>query len=370
MNSIQEFWNNYSSNIILSLIIFIVFTVLVLGALWLSDWTNRIVQRKQAADNQKKRFLNYGRLFLRVVLIYLIIGAALFFAKLWLGNYFDMIKENSSPALRFVTRQIVMIVIFVGMWELCFYFLRKKMLGKSKKPTQRMITLFPIIMNTAMIVFAVFYGFSFLSDININIAPLLTGAGVVGIAVGLGAQQTLKDVISGIAIIFEDLIQIGDVVRLGQHSGVVERITLRKVQLRDSNGAVYTVPYGEIKVVENLTKQFSFAILDISVDYSANIDQVFEIIKATIDSMKNDEKFSTVILEDIDIWGLDKFAENAVLIKARVKTLPSQQWSVQREYNHRLKKAFEKAGIDIPYPQRTIHLASDGALQKLSKQDA
>jgi small conductance mechanosensitive channel len=160
-------------------------------------------------------------------------------------------------------------------------------------------------------------------------------------------------------IIFEDLIQIGDVVNLGGRSGLVEKITIRKVQLRGLDGTVYTVPFGEINIVDNLTKEFSYYLMDIGVAYRENTDEVVRCLKKIDEELRQDKDFRNKILEPLDILGVDKFADSAVIIKARIKTRPIEQWNVGREFNRRMKFEFDKRGIEIPFPHQTLYFGED-----------
>jgi small conductance mechanosensitive channel len=219
-------------------------------------------------------------------------------------------------------------------------------------------TLLPIIRNIIIAVFAALFGLVLLSELGINVTPLLAGAGVIGVAVGFGAQSFVKDFLSGFTIILEDIVRVGDVVNLGGASGSVEKITLRKIQLRDFAGTVYTIPYSEIKTIQNLTKDFSYYVMDIGVPYTQNIDRVIAALRAVDEEMRKDDSFSFMILEPLEIAGVDKFAEGAVVIKARIKTQPIRQWTVGREFNKRMKIEFEKDGIEMPLAQRTVNVRS------------
>lgn len=195
-----------------------------------------------------------------------------------------------------------------------------------------------------------------LSEVGVKIGPILTAAGIVGVAVGFGAQHLVKDLISGFFILLEDQIRVGDVVDIGGKSGLVERVNLRMTVLRDQAGNVHFVPNGEIKVVTNMTKDYSRYVFEIGVAYREDVDQVIEVIKQVDEELRQDEGFKTDILEPIEILGLDRFADSAVIIKARTKTLPIRQWAVGREFNRRLKRRFDEMDIEIPYPHLSLYL--------------
>ena len=193
-----------------------------------------------------------------------------------------------------------------------------------------------------------------LSEVGLNIAPLLAGAGVVGLAIGFGAQTLVKDVITGVFILFEDTLSVGDVVQIGSDSGVVESITIRTIRLRDETGAVHTLPFSSVTSIINMTKDFSFAVFNIGIGYDQDVDKVIEVLRDLGRELQLDPAWAPAILAPIDIIGLDKFADSAVTIKARIKTPPAKQWGVMREFNRRMKRRFDEVGIDIPFPHRMV----------------
>ena len=184
-----------------------------------------------------------------------------------------------------------------------------------------------------------------LSELGINIAPLLAGAGVVGLAIGFGAQTLVKDVITGIFILAEDTVAVGDVVDLGGHIGVVEAMTLRSIRLRDHTGAVHTIPFSAVSTVMNMTRDFGYAVFDIGIAYSEDLDRVIDLLRKLGDEMRQDKAFARDIREPIEVMGINRFADTAVIIRVRLKTAPGKQWGVEREFNRRLKRLFEEHGI-------------------------
>ncbi|HQE79431.1 MAG TPA: mechanosensitive ion channel family protein [Syntrophorhabdaceae bacterium] len=198
-----------------------------------------------------------------------------------------------------------------------------------------------------------------LKELGINIGPILAAAGIVGLAVGFGAQSLVKDVISGFFIILEDQIRVGDVVEIAGKSGLVEKINLKTTVLRDMAGNVHCVPNGLIQVVTNMTKEYSRYVFDIGIAYKEDVDRVIEVIKEIDEDMRNDPDFKNDIIEPIEILGLDQFASSSVIIKARTTTLPIKQWRVGREFNKRLKKRFDELGIEIPFPHVTLFMGTD-----------
>jgi moderate conductance mechanosensitive channel len=198
-----------------------------------------------------------------------------------------------------------------------------------------------------------------LSELGINIAPLLAGAGVVGLAIGFGAQTLVKDVITGIFILAEDTVGVGDVVDLSGHIGVVEAMTLRSIRLRDHTGAVHTIPFSAVSTVMNMTRDFGYAVFDIGIAYSEDLDRVIDLLRKLGDEMRQDKAFARDIREPIEVMGINRFADTAVIIRARLKTAPGKQWGVEREFNRRLKRLFEEHGIARANPAAvpTIYLS-------------
>jgi small conductance mechanosensitive channel len=198
-----------------------------------------------------------------------------------------------------------------------------------------------------------------LRQIGIEIGPIIAAAGIVGLAVGFGAQHLVQDIISGFFILFEDQIRVGDVVQIADKGGLVEKVNLRMVILRDLAGNVHYIRNGKIDIVTNMTKEYSRYVFDIGVAYREDVDEVIEAIKAVDEELRNDPEYRDDILEPIEILGLDQFADSAIIIKARTKTMPIQQWRVGREFNRRLKKKFDELDIEIPFPHMTLYVGED-----------
>ena len=169
----------------------------------------------------------------------------------------------------------------------------------------------------------------------------------------------MKDIITGLFILLEDSISVGDVVDVAGHSGVVESLTIRTIRLRDVQGTVHTVPFSEVSSVKNLTKEFSYALMEIGIAYREDVDDVIGVIQDVGATLRMDEGLSASILEDIQVQGLDRFDDSAVVIRARIKTKPLQQWSVRRAFNKALKRRFDELGIEMPFPHQTIYFGED-----------
>jgi small conductance mechanosensitive channel len=199
-----------------------------------------------------------------------------------------------------------------------------------------------------------------LANFGIDVAPLLAGAGIVGLAFGFGGQYLIRDVINGVFILLEGQYRVNDVVKIGEHSGLVESINLRITQLRDQEGRVIYIPNGEIKTVVNFTKDYAHAVLSVGVAYKEKVDQVMTVIKELGQEIRKDPYFGKLTLEDLEMLGVDDFGESQVTIKCRIKTLPIKQWEVARELRRRIKNRFDELGIEIPFPHRTLYWGAAG----------
>jgi len=227
--------------------------------------------------------------------------------------------------------------------------------------TLRLKTLSHVINWLGSILIIGFGLYMLLENFGINVAPLLAGAGIAGLAFGFGGQYLIRDIINGIFILLEGQYRINDVVQINEFGGLVESITLRITQLRDLEGRVIYIPNGEIKAVVNFTKGYSQALFDIGIAYKENVDDVMRVMKDIAKGMQQDPHFKKLILEDMEMLGVDAFADSAVIIKCRMKTLPIKQWEVAREYRRRLKNRFDELGIEIPFPHRTLYWGANQA---------
>lgn len=193
---------------------------------------------------------------------------------------------------------------------------------------------------------------------GLDMAPLLAGAGIMGLAFGFGGQYLIRDLINGLFILIEGQYRLNDVIKIGGYGGLVEDMNLRITTLRDLEGRVIIVPNGEIKTVVNYTKEYSQALLSIGVAHKENVDRVMDVIKDTGKELREDTYFKKLIIDDLEMLGVDDFSDSAVIIKFRMKTLPIKQWEVMREFRRRLKNRFDELGIEIPFPHTTMYWGS------------
>ncbi len=231
--------------------------------------------------------------------------------------------------------------------------------GTTTVRSQRTRTLLPLAQSALTIVIALIAALTILSELGLNIGPLLAGAGVIGLAIGFGAQTLVKDIITGLFILMEDAIAVGDVVDVAGHTGTVEAVSVRSVRLRDLSGTVHTVPFSSIDSVKNLTKDFSYYVLNVGVAYRENTDAVIALMREVDEDLRSDPEFGGDMLAPLDVLGVNEFADSAVVIRARLKTRPLQQWRVGREYNRRMKFKFDEHNVEIPFPHQTLYFGVD-----------
>ncbi len=251
-------------------------------------------------------------------------------------------------AVTYIIMKIIGLVL-----DHAFTRLEKRQDGEMKKRSDTLKSVVRSVINMALIAVAIIM---VLDNLGLKVGPILTAAGVVGVAVGFGAQQLVRDIINGFFILLDDQIRVGDIVDIAGKSGLVENVNLRMTTLRDFAGNVHYVRNGEITVVTNMTKEWSRYVFEIGVAYRENVDEVMEVIRQIDEEMRSDAAFQGDILEPIEILGLDRFADSAIIIKARIRTRPSRQWAVGREFNRRLKKRFDEKGIEIPFPHLTLYM--------------
>lgn len=225
--------------------------------------------------------------------------------------------------------------------------------GELEKRAETLANILRTVGNTVVVIVALMMA---LRELGVDITPIVAGAGVVGLAVGFGAQSLIKDVISGFFILLENQFGVGDVIKAGGVAGLVERMNLRVTVLRDIDGAVHFIPNSEIKEVSNLTKEWSRVALDVGVAYREDIDQVIHTLKEIGQGLSRDEVFGPLVLEEPAVLGVERFDDSQVTIRMLVKTLPLKQWDVARELRRRIKKTFDAKGIEIPFPHQATYL--------------
>jgi len=294
------------------------------------------------------------------VAAFLSLGSLSAFAESETADFFSGANWQEK-LLRVVIILLVGLVLFkllkIGVSNMTARISEKNALRESGQ-TLQFKTLLQLVNWTGSILIVGTVSYMLLENFGINMAPLLAGAGIAGLAFGFGGQYLIRDVINGIFILVEGQYRIDDVVRIGEHGGLVESVNLRHTRLRDLEGRVIYIPNGEVKSVINFTKEFSYALFDIGVAYKENVDEVMKVIVETAKEMRGHEYFYKLILNDLEMLGVDGFESSQVTIKCRIKTLPIKQWEVAREFRRRLKNRFDELGIEIPFPHQTVYFGS------------
>lgn len=229
----------------------------------------------------------------------------------------------------------------------------------SSEKTRRIETLARVFRYISTVVISLVAGMLALSELGISIAPILGAAGVLGLAVGFGAQSLIKDYFNGFFMLLENQIRQGDVVEVCGKTGTVEDITLRYVCLRDNEGSVHYVPNGQITMVTNKSRDYAYALIDVGIAYRENLDEVCAVVREVGDALRADAELGPKILEDIEIQGVQDLADSAVILRCRFRTVALEQWDVRRAFLGRLKQAFDVRGIEIPYPHLTVYAGQD-----------
>jgi moderate conductance mechanosensitive channel len=274
----------------------------------------------------------------------------------YVQQFVDWLVESGPRIL------LILVLVFIGIKVSSV--VAGRIFSKRKRESdpeymKRADTLAAVIAYLLTITVVIVGAIMILGEFDVEIGPILAAAGIVGVAVGFGAQHLVRDLITGFFILLDDQIRVGDVVQIADKGGLVEKISLRMTILRDLAGNVHYVRNGEISVVTNMTKEYSRYVFDIGVAYREDVDDVIEVVKQVDEELRADPAFGSDILEPIEILGLDQFGDSAIIIKARTKTKPIKQWSVGREFNRRLKKRFDEKDIEIPFPHVTLYMGQD-----------
>ena len=222
--------------------------------------------------------------------------------------------------------------------------------------TKRAQTLARLLQKALSIVVMSMAGLMVLRQLDIDITPVLTGAGIAGLAIGFGAQTLVRDVISGFFLIVEDQVRVGDVVAVNGQAGLVEEVNLRTLVLRDEKGAVHIFPNGEVKTLANMSKDFSYYVITVGVAYDCDVERAMEAMRDAAASLMEDPSFKPHILEPLDVFGVDAFEPGQLVVKARIKTVPLKHWVVGRELRKRIARVFRERGIQMPTTQMTVRL--------------
>jgi small conductance mechanosensitive channel len=337
------------------------------GVLWAIDPLFRkvfslgdeIKQRFPGLEDKTNRYVGTLKRVAKAVVIVIAIGSILEFWGLQ-ASWFVTSELGSTILSRVIAIGIVVgvIIAIIDLSE----FLTKQLVasrtdqtGQTIEPGRKKRTLVPLF-HWVINVSAIFVGgVIILNQLGVNVTPILAGAGIIGLAVGFGAQSLVKDFINGLFLLFEDSVAVGDVVVVNGTGGLVEGVSLRTIKMRDLAGNVHVIPNGGVDAITNMTKDYSRYVFEVGVAYREDVDEVMAVLKEIGESIEKDPEFKDDILEPLEILGVDKFDDSAVVIKARITTKPIKQWRVAREFNRRMKKVFDERNIEIPFPHRTVY---------------
>jgi moderate conductance mechanosensitive channel len=242
---------------------------------------------------------------------------------------------------------VVALVIWEGANAAIQRYLARLPKDGSAARSARVRTLLPMLRTALGALLIVIVGLTLLTEIGINVAPLLAGAGVLGLAVGFGSQTLVRDVITGIFLLFEDAVAVGDTITVGGMSGTVEQLSIRSIKLRALDGSVHIVPFSAVTTVTNQTRDFGYAVLDVALDYSADTDEAVMMLRRVGESLREDEAWAPQLLAPLEVMGVDRMTDAGVILRARIMTPPARRWAVGRELNRRVKQQCDAAGIPL-----------------------
>jgi small-conductance mechanosensitive channel len=318
-------------------------------------------------ENRINRFVPRAFGFLRLaILICVLLFSLDVLGLLDMRGWFDSQVGQSFTGKVFSVGAIL--IVAFGIWLAMTSFVDYKLNPEyGSIPTAREKTLLTLLRNATTIALVVFTLMFSLSEIGLDIGPLLASAGVLGLAIGFGAQKMVQDIITGIFIQFENAINVGDVITVSGITGAVERLSVRSVSLRDAHGVFHIIPFSSVDMVSNFMKEFSFHVCDMGIAYRESVEEAKAAMFDAFDILTQDVEMKREILAPLEWYGIQSFGDNAVVLRVRIKTVPGKQWAVGRAYNGILKEVFDARGIEIPFPQQTIWFgeAKDGSTQPI-----
>jgi small conductance mechanosensitive channel len=297
---------------------------------------------------------------LHVVRSLVLLGVVLMIARAW--GLFDVLSWAASAAGQEVVARIVsagiILLLAALLWLALSSWIEYRLNpNRARQPSARARTLLALLRNALTVVIATVAFMLVLSEVGVNIAPLLAGAGVLGLAVGFGAQKLVQDIITGAFIQFENAINEGEVVTVAGTTGTVERLTIRSVGLRDLQGVYHIIPFSSVDAVSNF--MFGYHVAEIGIAYRENVEEARALMHAAFDELCQDPELGAAIFRPLDWHGLTAFGDSAVMLRARIKTRPGQQWAAGRAYNAIIKRLFDEHGIEIPFPHMTLYFGQD-----------
>ncbi|MFY9328459.1 MAG: mechanosensitive ion channel family protein [Georgfuchsia sp.] len=273
----------------------------------------------------------------------------------YIDSFISTALENADGIVR-VAVILILMTILLKLTRRIFPHLRDYIAAQqgNHEDSRRIITLSRVLRYSVNVVIVIVAVILLLGEFGISVAPILGAAGVVGLAIGFGAQSLVKDYFTGFFLLLENQIRIGDVVEAGGKAGLVEELTLRYLKLRDYSGNVHYIPNSNISTVTNMSLGYAYAVIDAGVSYGTDIDHAIATMCAVGEDMRRDPVMKDKILDNLEIAGVDNWADSAIIIRCRFKVAPLEQWTIRREYLKRLKESFDRVGIEIPFPHVKI----------------
>ncbi len=342
------------TNAILCVVVVLVAAVLI----WLSKrllcYGLRVIPGL-GRDERKSQAAKALRLTQWVVDAAIVLLALFIIAQIWGFDLLGWTATAWGQKVSATGSQVIMVLVIAALAleaaTLFMQYLTARLRARTNDPRRaaQIITLGPIFRSAFQIVIIILAAMTLLGQVGVQIAPILAGAGVVGVAVGFGAQTLVKDFFTGFFLIIEDIVAVGDVVQIQAFSGTVEEMTLRTIRLRDFDGTLHIFPYGEAQIIHNMTKSFSYSAFDIPVRLDTDLDKAMAVMRQAFADLRKDEACAGLILDDIEIMGVDLLSDVGVILKGRIRTQPQERWKVLREFNRRLKPAFDQAGIVLTH---------------------
>jgi len=340
--------------------------VVILGVGMVLLWVSDLLFKHAVARNERigrylpgleRRTLRYLKAAWWSSRVLIVLVTLLCILQVWgIGIAWLMTSPLAASVLARVITLLVTGAVVIFVMDLSTFIGQKLVepMHSGIEPSKKRKTLVPL--TTTIIKYGVLFagGLITLHQVGVNVTPILAGVGILSLAVGFGAQTLVKDIINGLFILVEDSIAVGDVINVRGTGGLVEAVKLRTIRLRDLDGSVHIIPNSQVEMITNMTKDYSYYVLDVGVAYCEDPDEVIGALREIDAEMRAEAAFAADMLAPIEILGVDRFTDSAVVVRARLQTKPIKQWSVGREFNRRMKKLFEARGIELPFPQRII----------------
>ena len=363
LGGLSRLWENLSrldpSAVAINLFLSLLVIVLVAGAVWaLRKLLHLAIYRLSPRPPPPDAAPKIASLTWTLLKLVACAAAAAGVLGVWGVDLWDWLARGSGLVL---ARVAFIVIAAAAVLEVAGYVVDRTLRAAERRSAQghraaQLRTVAPLLRGFIQVLVIALAAMTVLSELGVQIGPLLASAGVAGIAIGFGAQTLVKDFLTGIFLIMEDIVAVGDNVRIGERTGTVEAMTLRTIRLRNLDGTLHILPYSEAQIIDNRTKSFSSYVFDIGVGYGTDVDHAFAVMIRVGEELQADPELGPLIEQPLEVLGVDAFGDNAVMLKARIRTRPGEQWKVGRAYNRRIKAAFDAEGIEFPFPQRTLSL--------------